>query len=92
MRMLIGILVAYSASGLAHAEAQSKSIPMSFDDCQAYQASTVAQLNVPASDIEPIVNSSILTMTRIYTSDGSVLISCSKPDQKMVITMSTKGR
>lgn len=92
MRTVLGMLALCAASGLAQAEAQSKSIPMSFDDCQAYQASTVAQLNVPASDIEPIVNSSILTMTRIYTSDGSVLISCSKPDQKMVITTSTKGR
>lgn len=92
MRIRIGILSAVVVSGLAHAEAQSKSIPMSFDECQAYQASTIAKLNVPATDIEPVVNSSILTITRVYTADGSVLISCSKPDKKMVVTMSTKGR
>ena len=83
-------LVCFSTA--AYADAQSKSIPMSFEDCQAYQASTIAKLNVPASDVEPIVNSAVLTITRVYTSDGSVLISCSEPDRKMVITISSKGR
>ncbi len=92
MRILIGILVSVCFATVAHADAQSKSISMSFDECQAYQANTIAKLNVPASDIEPIVNSSVLTITRVYTADGSVLISCSEPDQKMVVTMSSKGR
>ncbi|PHN32148.1 hypothetical protein AO240_09065 [Pseudomonas sp. ICMP 460] len=92
MRILIGIVGSVCFATVVYADAQSKSISMSFDECQSYQASTIAKLNVPASDIEPIVNSSVLTITRVYTADGSVLISCSKPDQKMVVTMSSKGR
>lgn len=92
MRILLGIIGAVCFATAVYADVQSKSIPMSFDECQANQANTIAQLNVPASDIEPIVNSSVLTITRVYTADGSVLISCSEPDQKMVVTMSSKGR
>lgn len=76
----------------AFAAAESNSVSMSFEKCQAVQAKTIAQLNVPASDIVHVVNTSTLTITKIYTTDGSILISCSNPDQKMVITKSTEGR
>ncbi|MFG0466586.1 hypothetical protein ACF8LF_18420 [Pseudomonas putida] len=77
-------------SGTAFAAADSKSMSMSFERCQAVQQSTIAQLGVPASDVISVVNTKALTITRVLTSDGSILISCSAPDQKMVITTSTK--
>jgi hypothetical protein len=81
-------LIAVSFSGIAVA-AESKSMDMSFEKCQSVQANTIAQLNVPASNIIPVVSTSSLTITRLITADGSVLISCSAPDQKMVITTPT---
>ncbi|ODB39969.1 hypothetical protein A9L43_15240 [Pseudomonas mosselii] len=77
---------------IAIAAAESTSTPMSFEKCQAVQANTIAQLNVPPGDIVHIVNTSVMTMTRLYTADGSVIITCSAPDNKMVITKSSEGR
>ncbi len=80
------------SSSQAFAAAESTSVSMSFEKCQAVQANTIAELNVPSGDIAQIVNTSVLTITKIYTADGSILISCSNPDQKMVITKSTDSR
>jgi hypothetical protein len=77
---------------IATASAESTSTPMSFEKCQAVQANTIAQLDVPPEDIVHIVNTSVMTMTRLYTADGSVIITCSAPDNKMVITKSSEGR
>ncbi len=89
-----GILIAamLSLPSMAIASAESKSISMSFEKCQAVQANTIAELNVPPSDIVHLVNTSVMTMTRVYVADGSVIISCSAPDNKMVITRSSEGR
>lgn len=83
-------IVVTPAAALAAAESTSTS--MSFEKCQAVQANTIAQLNVPPGDIVHIVNTSTMTMTRLYTADGSVIITCSAPDNKMVITKSSEGR
>lgn len=77
---------------IATAATESTSTLMSFEKCQAVQANTIAQLNVPPGDIVHIVNTSVMTMTRLYTTDGSVIITCSAPDNKMVITKSSEGR
>ena len=74
---------------IATAAAESTSTSMSFEKCQAVQASTIAQLNVPPKDI---VNTSTMTVTKLYVEDGSVIVTCSAPDQKMVITKSSEGR
>lgn len=89
-RLFAGLLVA-AASGVAMAEASSQSVRATFDECLATQSRVIAQLNVSPSDIVHIVNTSQMTMTRVCTVDGSVLISCSKPDEKMVITKSDKS-
>lgn len=89
-RIIAGLLFA-AASGGVMAEASSQSVRATFDECLATQSRVVAQLNVSPSDIVHIVNTSQMTMTRICTVDGSVLISCSKPDEKMVITKSDKS-
>jgi hypothetical protein len=70
----------------------SDSISMSFQDCLSRKTQIVASLNVNPRDIIPIVNTGIMTMDRICTSDGSVLITCSKPDKKMVVTKSSENR
>lgn len=80
------------APAFAAAAAESSSVSMSFEKCQAAQANTIAQLNVPPGDIVHIVNTSTMTMTRLYVEDGSVIVTCSAPDQKMVITKSSEGR
>lgn len=89
--ILAAIAIA-ATPAFASAAAESSSVSMSFEKCQAAQANTIAQLNVPPSDIVHIVNTSAMTMTRVYVADGSVIITCSAPDNKMVITKSSEGR
>ncbi|CDF86334.1 hypothetical protein PKB_5021 [Pseudomonas knackmussii B13] len=89
-RVSVACLVA-TLSGGAWAEASSQSAHATFDECQATQSKVITQLNVPPSDIVHIVNTSQMTVTRICTADGSVLISCSAPDEKIVITRSDKS-
>ena len=67
---------------------QSRSSPMSFEDCRALLDRQIVELGVSPLDLVPIVRTPILTMTRICTSEGSVLYTCSKLDRKMVITTS----
>ncbi|TRZ62249.1 hypothetical protein DZA28_20800 [Pseudomonas alloputida] len=83
-------IMAIPAAAIAAVESTSTS--MSFEKCQAVQANTIAQLNVPPGDIVHIVNTSTMTMTRLYVEDGSVIVTCSAPDNKMVITKSSEGR
>lgn len=68
--------------------AESTSREMSFDQCLLTKAKTIASLNVDPGRIVDIVNTGIVTMTKICTDDGAVIITCSKPDRKMVITTS----
>lgn len=61
----------------------TKSIPMSFSDCKSrLSASMLAVAENYKTDL--IVNSGEMVMGRICTNDGSVLITCSKPDGKMI--------
>lgn len=69
-------------------EPSSRSIDMDFQSCLATRSQVIAQLNVNPRDIIEIVNTGMLTVTRVCTSDGSVLITCSKEDRKMVVTQS----
>ncbi|UCP00099.1 hypothetical protein LF844_09885 [Metapseudomonas lalkuanensis] len=78
------------ASG-AFGEASSTSSHATFEQCEAVKSKVITDLNVPPSQIIPIINTSIMTVTRICTADGSVLISCSREDEKMVVTRSTTG-
>lgn len=89
-KYLIAGALALSAPANA-AVVDTTSVSVSFDECIARRELVIAKLNVNPRDIVPIVNTGILTMTRVCTSDGSVLVSCSKPDSKMVITQSTNG-
>ena len=51
---------------------------------QKLTAQTAAKYGV---EPVPIVRTEIMWMTKFYTQDGEVSITCSKPDQKVVIHM-----
>lgn len=73
------------------AAANSTTVSMSFDDCIVRREHVINQLGVSPRDIIPIVNTGIMTMTKICTVDGSLIVTCSKPDKKMILTKSTNS-
>ena len=68
----------------AFAQPQSESRSASFDDCLRVIRDTASRFKVTPVNI---VETTELRIVRFNTADGSVLISCSKPDKKMVVTM-----
>lgn len=64
---------------------ESTSKTMSFEACIATIQRVAGDLGVVPINI---VETGILRMVRFPTDDGSVLITCSKPDRKLVITRS----
>ncbi|MBK8174810.1 MAG: hypothetical protein IPK66_05925 [Rhodospirillales bacterium] len=64
---------------------ESKTISMTFENCQLLIRRTADQVGQAPINI---VDSEILRMVRFVTSDGSVLVTCSKPDEKAMITRS----
>ena len=88
MRKLpILLLAAACSSAGAHAEAKSESRAMDFEACKSFTEKSVRDLGVP---YDAVVRTGILWITRISVSDGAVLITCSKPDGKLVLTQSTR--
>jgi hypothetical protein len=69
----------------SYAAASSQAVSMSFDVCLARIRSTSTQLGVAPINIAETTD---VRMVRFVTSDGSVLITCSRPDGKMVVTKS----
>ncbi len=67
---------------------ETKKISMSYTECLSRKEVVVSQLGVRASDIIPIVNSSIMNVTKYCTLDGSIILTCSKPDNSMIIVSS----
>ena len=62
---------------------------MCFEKCVATRALTIASLNIPPSKTREILSTGMVTMTRICLDDGgSLLITCSTPDNRMIITES----
>ena len=64
---------------------QSTSTSMAFDDCIRTIQRTSTQLGVAGQNI---VETTDVRMVRFKTSDGSVLVTCSRADRKMVTTVS----
>jgi hypothetical protein len=58
---------------------------MSFETCLATISSVATELGVAPTNI---VETSIMRIVRFNTVDGSVLVTCSAPDHKMVLTRS----
>ena len=64
---------------------ESTSQSMDFESCLANITGVATELGVAPINI---VETSVVRMVRFNTTDGSVLVTCSAPDQKMVITKS----
>ena len=71
-----------------YAELPSESRSMDFDECKKLQASTLLSSVGTETKVFSTMTTDILTSIRVCTTDGSVLLSCSKPDNKMVVTKS----
>lgn len=92
MRTQLAGLALLLPCSMALAAASSTSTPMSFEKCKAVQEGTISQLGASPSDVSRLVSTSDMSMIKIYVADGSVLVTCSRPDQKMVVTQSSDGR
>lgn len=68
------------------ATVSSTAADMTFDQCTASVQSTIKSLAINWKDVKRIVNSAQVTITKICTHDGSVTITCSAPDSRMVTT------
>jgi hypothetical protein len=88
MAKLVKILVAAALMlpVAAEAEVTSQSRSMTFDQCLAVIAQTATELGVAPINIAETTQ---MRIVRFPTADGSVLVTCSAPDQKMVVTKST---
>lgn len=66
-------------------DTQTKS--MSFSDCRSTVDSIMSEIrgNYP---VETIANTGIMYMVKAWTNDGAIITTCSKPDFKLVITVS----
>ena len=69
-----------------------QSASMTFEECQLTKARAITSLNIPPRKIIEIVNTSLVTVTRLcLDGGGSMLITCSRPDRKIIITTSPHG-
>ena len=84
MRVFL-VASALAALSVSSASAQTQTRSMSFEECLATIRQVASDLAVAPVNI---VETNILRIVRFVTSDGSVLVSCSQPDNKMVITKS----
>lgn len=66
-----------------------RSEAMDFEQCVSTVSLTIAQLNESPSRIIPIVDTSILLMTKVVGDDANYIFTCSKLDRKFVLTQST---
>lgn len=82
-RWLVAAIMAELFTGPALAQTQTQS--MSFESCLATIRQVASDLGVAPINI---VETNILRVVRFVTADGSVLVSCSRPDNKMIVTKS----
>jgi len=85
MKLSLALLITILA--LPAIAQQSTSKTMSYEDCLRVIQNTATQLGVAPINI---VETSEMRMVRFPTADGSVLVTCSRPDRKMVTTISKK--
>ena len=79
----VALAAAHSIAGAQQPQSTSKT--MSFEDCVKTIQITASQLGVAPINI---VETNDVRMVRFRTADGSVLVTCSRVDRKMVITRS----
>lgn len=86
MKLIVAGVVAALFASTSFAQ-QSTSKSMSFEECLQVIQRTATQLGVAPINIAETTD---MRMVRFPTSDGSVLVTCSRPDRKMVMTVSKK--
>lgn len=67
----------------------SNSIPSSFDECRSKIQSALSSVSGTSYKTSIIIDTNTAYMARICTNDGSVLLTCSASDGKMVTTQSS---
>lgn len=60
--------------------------PMSFEDCKSGALSMYSQV-VGDYPVQIVVDTDILYVLKLWTNDGAIVMSCSGPDQKRVVTV-----
>lgn len=86
-RFIFVSILLISSLGSVKAEATSTTYDMDFEKCLAFIRQSA---NESSSAPINIVETNILRIVRFPAKDGSVLITCSKLDNKAIITMSDK--
>jgi hypothetical protein len=81
----VSVVAAIIAVPAAAEVPRSAAVVMSFDQCLEAIRKTASQLGVAPINI---VETDILRMVRFCTDDGSIVVTCSRADQRMVITRS----
>lgn len=61
---------------------------MSFAACQQTLRQTIQTMGVLPWDVMRIIDTDGYSVSRVCTSDGSILITCNGPDRKMAVTKS----
>ncbi|EAQ7525832.1 hypothetical protein D3K81_07955 [Salmonella enterica] len=61
---------------------------VSFSECKSSTLNVLNQVsgNYPAKEV---VNTGVLYVVKIWTNDGVIMVSCSEPDNKKVVTQSS---
>jgi hypothetical protein len=83
MKRLLAVVLCFLVQP-AFAGVESTSEAMDFDTCIKTIQAVATKLGVTPTNI---VETSQLRIVKFYTTDGSVMISCSKPDRKRVVTV-----
>ena len=82
MKLTLAILL--SSLVLPALAQKSTSKSMSFEDCLRVIQNTATQLGVAPINI---VETKDMRMVRFLSDDGSVLVTCSRPDRKIITTI-----
>ncbi len=86
LRKIAFVLALLLVPAAAQAQARSQKRSMSFESCLETIRKTARKLGIASINV---VETNILRIVRFNGSDGgSVLVTCSRPDRKMVITLS----
>lgn len=83
--LIAGAVLGFAAPGQAGAQTTTKEMP--YEECLASKAEMQAQLAVQPERVFDIVSTGVVTITRLCTDEGSVLIGCSKRSNGMVISV-----
>lgn len=79
----VGLLLAFGPA----LSQQSKSQTMDFEQCLRTIRELSSELRVAPINI---AETNDMRMVRFPTADGSVLVTCSRPDRKMVVTVNKR--